>query len=305
MTLMPLGEFAPSLVESCLRSNGICIAISSFVCRIRSDTGLLSEPLLRLYSSYPASIDDNLLVDFEIDVRSTLSRHGREVEFRWEGKSPFPPLPLSQTHPLFEWGLNWAIATLSGSDIVIHSAVVEKNGVALALPGDPGAGKSTLCAMLALSDWRLLSDELTIIDRQTLKVRAIPRPISLKDQSIRLIKARFPDVYLTEPISETRKGDIAYAKPHDQAVMNADLQAPIGIIIFPQYQADAALEITPITKAYALAQLLDNTFNVGLLGKEGFADAANALSNAKCFEVTYSSFDELLPWLNAECLSTS
>jgi HprK-related kinase A len=305
MTLMPLGEFAPSLVENSLRSSGICIAIGTFVCRVYSDTGLLSEPLLRLYSSYPASIDSNFLVDFEIDVRSIRSRHGREAEFRWEGKSPFPPLPLSQTHPLFEWGLNWAIATLSGSDIVVHSAVVEKNGVALALPGDPGAGKSTLCAMLALSDWRLLSDELTIIDRQTLKVRPIPRPISLKDQSIRLIKARFPDVYLTEPISETRKGDIAYAKPDDRAVLDSDLQVPIGIIIFPQYQADAALEVTPISRAYALAQLLDNTFNVGLLGKEGFADAANALTNAKCFEVTYSSFDELLPWLNAQCLSTS
>jgi HprK-related kinase A len=305
MTLMPLGEFAPTLVENSLRGSGVCIAVGTFLCRIHSDTGLLSEPLLRLYSSYPASIDCNLLVDFEIDVRSIRSRHGREVEFHWEGKSPFPALPLSQTHPLFEWGLNWAIATLSGSDIVIHSAVVEKNGIALALPGDPGAGKSTLCAMLALSDWRLLSDELTIIDRQTLKVRSIPRPISLKDQSIRLIKTRFPDTYMTEPISETRKGDIAYAKPHDSAVLNVDQQAPIGMIIFPQYQAGSPLEVVPISKAYALAQLLDNTFNVGLLGKEGFADAAQALANAKCFEVTYSSFDELLPWLDTQCRATS
>lgn len=123
---MPLGEFAPTLVENSLRGSGVCIAVGTFLCRIHSDTGLLSEPLLRLYSSYPASIDCNLLVDFEIDVRSIRSRHGREVEFHWEGKSPFPALPLSQTHPLFEWGLNWAIATLSGSDIVIHSAVVEK-----------------------------------------------------------------------------------------------------------------------------------------------------------------------------------
>src|SRR5574343_1918909 len=102
MIMMPLGEFAPSLVESSLRNNGIFISIGSFACRIRSDTGLLSEPLLRLYSSYPASIDDNLLVDFEVDVRGILSRHGRAVEFRWEGKSPFPPLPFSQAHPLFE-----------------------------------------------------------------------------------------------------------------------------------------------------------------------------------------------------------
>lgn len=305
MTLMPLGEFSPLLVENSLRGSGICISVGTFLCRIQSDTELLSEPLLRLYSSYPASIDRDILVDFEIEVRSVRSRLGREVEFHWEGKSPFPPLPLSQTHPLFEWGLNWAIATLSGCDIVIHSAVVEKNGIALALPGDPGAGKSTLCAMLALSDWRLLSDELTIIDRQTLKVRPIPRPISLKDQSIRLIKNRFPDAFLTEPISETRKGDIAYAKPPHSAVLDVDLQAPLGMIIFPQYQAGSALEVTPISKAYALGQLLDNTFNVGLLGKEGFADAAQAIANAKCFEVTYSSFDELLPWLNAQCLITS
>lgn len=304
MKSVNLGEFSPAAIESSLRRSGICIEIGSFICRIFSNTGLLAEPLHQLYSAYPATLDTEILVDFEINLRKTRNLASKEVEFIWEGKSPFPSLPLSQTHPLFEWGLNWAIATLSGNDIVIHSAVVEKNGKALVLPGDPGSGKSTLCAALALSDWRLLSDELTIIDRQTLKVRPIPRPISLKDQSIRLIKALHPENFFTEPVSETRKGDIAYAKPGDEAVTAVNEQVPIGLILFPQYQATSDLEVTPISRAFALAKLLENTFNVGLLGKEGFVDAARAVAEADCYEIAYSSFDELIPWLNSECLCT-
>lgn len=301
MNFPPLGELAPSTIEASLRGQGICIEVGPFLCRITSDTGLLSKPLHQLYSAYPASLSAEILVDFEISLRRTGHPFNRQVEFFWEGKSPFPTLPLSQTHPLFEWGLNWAIATLSGNDIVIHAAVVEKNGYALVLPGDPGAGKSTLCAALALSDWRLFSDELTIIDRQTLTVRPVPRPISLKDGSISLIQSRFANVQMTEAIGETRKGDIAYAKPYDDAIQKTDRPAPIGTILFPKYRAGATLETLPTTNAFALAKLLENTFNVGLLGKEGFIDTAKAIANARCFDITYSSLDELLPWLNSEC----
>lgn len=301
MNFAPLGELAPSMIEASLRGQGICIEVGPFLCRITSDTGLLSKPLHQLYSAYSASLSAEILVNFEISLRRAGHPFSRQVEFFWEGKSPFPTLPLSQTHPLFEWGLNWAIATLSGNDIVIHAAVVEKNGFALVLPGDPGAGKSTLCAALALSDWRLLSDELTIIDRQTLTVRPMPRPISLKDGSISLIQSRFANVQMTEAISETRKGDIAYAKPYDDAVRKTDRLAPIGTILFPKYRAGATLETLPTTNAFALAKLLENTFNVGLLGKEGFIDTAKAIANARCFDITYSSLDELLPWLNSEC----
>jgi HprK-related kinase A len=303
MKLAPLSDLAPATIESSLRDHGVCIQVGTFLCRITSDTGLLAAPLQLLYSAYPASLDPDILVDFEICLRRTRHLFGKEVEFIWEGKSPFPTLPLSQTHPLFEWGLNWAVATLSGNDIVIHAAVVEKDGVALVLPGDPGAGKSTLCAALALSDWRLLSDELTIIDRRTLMVNPVPRPISLKDRSIRLIRDRFPAIEMTEPITETRKGDIAYAKPDNIAVLRTDHAVPIGLILFPQYQAGAALEINQISNGLALAKLLENTFNVGLLGKEGFIDTAKAIAGARCFEITYSSFDELLPWLS-ECHAT-
>lgn len=301
MNFVPLGGFPRTVIESGLRRGGICLDVGTFRFRVRSNCAFLADPLYQLYAAYPASLNTTDLVDFEIELRRKRKFRSPEVEFIWEGKSPFPPLPISQTHPLFEWGLNWVIATLSGNDVVIHSAVVEKNGWALILPGDPGSGKSTLCATLALNDWRLLSDELTIIDRSTLSVRPIPRPISLKDQSIRLVQSIFPNNYLTKPISDTRKGDIAYAKPCNRSVQAVNQTAPIGMILYPRYRPKSSLEITPISKAFALAKLLENTFNVGLLGKEGVVDAAKAISCAKCFQITYSRFDDLLPWLNNEC----
>jgi len=73
------------------------------------------------------------------------------------------------------------------------------------------------------------------------------------------------------------------------------------MILYPRYKPESPLEITPISKAFALAKLLENTFNVGLLGKQGVVDAARAIDNAKCFQISYSRFDDLLPWLNNEC----
>ena len=64
--------------------------------------------------------------------------------------------------------------------LIIHAAVVERNGFALLLPAPPGSGKSTLCAGLIHHGWRLLSDELALIDPETATLQAIPRPVSLK-----------------------------------------------------------------------------------------------------------------------------
>jgi len=75
---------------------------------------------------------------------------------------------------------------------MLHAAVLEKNGRAVVLPGDPGAGKSTLTAALMLSGWRLLSDEITLVDRDDGLLVGLARPVSLKNASIDVIQRAFP-----------------------------------------------------------------------------------------------------------------
>ena len=135
-------------VERCLRGDGLCLHVASFRCLIRSNTGLLSSPFKMLYQDYLVETSITGFFDFCIRLKKVRKNFWSpwEVEFDWEGNSPFPPLLLAHTHPLFEWGLNWCVATASGLEIVIHSAVVERDGIALVFPGQAGSGKSTLCA---------------------------------------------------------------------------------------------------------------------------------------------------------------
>lgn len=288
-------------IEGALKGQGLGLELHGFRCVVSSDTGLLAAKIHQLYAGYQASLSPEGFYDFRISVdRVRRPFRSTEVEFFWEGTSPFPPLPFEQTHPLFEWGLNWCIATASGCDIVVHSAVIERNGKALVLPGHPGSGKSTLCADLALGKFRLLSDELTIIDPHDRHVRPFPRPISLKNNSIDLIAKRHPSALVTKRITDTRKGDIAYVPPPSASLV-APSAVPIGWIVFPQYSANSRTEITPITRANAFARLLENAFNVDLIGQTGYIAFAESIAQAECFDLRYSDLDEVSLWLDELC----
>ncbi len=301
-----MGELSTPEVEQSLRGAGLGLGVASFRCWVRSDTGLLASPLRQLYQDYPVDLTPSGFYDFRINLARTRSLPWKphEVVFDWEGRSPYPALPLAQAHPLFEWGLNWCVATASGGHTVIHSAVVERDGLALVLPGQPGAGKSTLCAALALQGWRLLSDELTIVSQADGLVQAVPRPISLKGDSIALIGQHYPHADITAPVAGTHKGHVAYARAPGPAVAASFQAAPIGHVVFPRFSQGLELAYEPLTRAAALTELMKHTFNVGLLGSEGFTALAHAIGNAKCYAVDYGDLPSILQWVDATCRPT-
>ena len=303
MNSIPMGELSERDIEQRLLAEGLSLQVASFRCLVRSDTGLLSTPLRLLYRDYCVDTVPSGIYDFQIRLARTRSNFWKpwEVEFDWEGSSPFPTLPLAHTHPLFEWGLNWCVATASGRHTVIHSAVVERGGQALLLPGRPGSGKSTLCAALALGGWRLLSDELTIVSQSDSMVQAVPRPISLKGESIDLIGDRFPSADMTVPVKDTHKGAIAYARAPSQAVASSQQSAPIGYVVFPRFKAGVELAFEPLSRASALTELMQNTFNVGMLGASGFEALARAMAGAQCYAVEYGDLASILNWVDSTC----
>lgn len=307
MSLTLAHQFSELQISQALQGDGFGLEIASFRCLIRSDTQSLVPALPKLYRDYPAHLSSGGFYDFRINLNKIRSHVWSpwEVEFDWEGSSPFPPLPLAHAHPLFEWGLNWCVATASGAQTVIHSAVVERSGLALVLPGSPGSGKSTLCAALALTDWRLLSDELTIVSQVDGRVQPLPRPISLKNQSIDIIQQNFPTAEITPPVVATHKGAIAYVRPPSRAVAASGMPVPIGFIVFPKFVAGAKLDFEPLTRAEALSELMENTFNVGLLGAEGFASLARAIAHAKCYAVEYGDLASIMHWVDTTCRPAS
>jgi HprK-related kinase A len=249
-----------------------------------------------MYADFPLH-DSDQHIDFHIalDRPRTLRRWLRpQVRFLLDGHAPFQPLPLDQSFPMFEWGLNWCVSAHANSFLMIHAAVVERGGVAAILPAPPGSGKSTLCAALVQHGWRLLSDELALVRLDDGAIVPMARPVSLKNGSIDLMRRFAPGAVLSTPVSDTVKGTVAHLKPPADSVARGGQACRPGWIVFPRYQAGACATMAPLPRAHAFMQVADNAFNYSTLGARGFAALADVVDASDCFEFTYSALADAL-----------
>jgi HprK-related kinase A len=270
--------------------------IPPFVVRVRSPFAAVHQHLQHFYAGYPRAAPDGF-VDFDIGLHPGrgLRRYWKpQVRFLLDGTDPFYPLPAAQSAPLFEWGLNWCVAQRALGYLVMHAAVVARGGRAIMMPGFPGAGKSTLCASLVLlAGWRLLSDELAILDPADGGVRAHPRPVSLKNRSIDLVRG-FPGSRLGPVYRDTRKGDITHAACPDASVAQAGEPAQVAWVIFPRFEHEAPPRIEEISRAEAFALISEQSFNQERMGATGFQALCDLLSGARCFDIVYGSTEDAL-----------
>jgi HprK-related kinase A len=193
---------------------------------------------------------------------------------------------------MLEWGLNWCVSMHAHHYLIIHAAVVEKNGLAAILPAPPGSGKSTLTAGLVLSGWRLLSDELTLIDRKSGMIHALPRPVSLKNQSIDVIRQFAPDAFINRASHDTAKGTVAHMRPPKDSVQRQHEPARPAWVVFPKWEADADTLMTPRSKAETFMFLAQNAFNYSHLGADGFRVGTALIEQAGCYDFRYSRLKE-------------
>jgi HprK-related kinase A len=232
--------------------------------------------------------------DYHVEIRQPLLRRWLRPQavFLFDGYAPFLPGPKRHASPMLEWGLNWVVATTAHQYLIIHAAVVERNGMALLLPAPPGSGKSTLCAGLAFRGWRLLSDELALVRPDTGQIVALARPISLKNESIDVIRRFAPDAVMGPPTEGSIKGTIVLVKPPTASIDRIDTTAEPRWIVFPRYQAGAAIQFTERGKAGALIQLGESAMNYNILGELGFSAISELVERCDVGDFVYSDLEE-------------
>lgn len=293
---MLVRDFSAPQLRARLRGTGLRLRTGPVVNLIRTRVPAVERGIALHYAAHPVE-DDAGFADFDVRVEAPRSLRAwlrPQVYFHFDGDSPFNPLPGDQGFPMLEWGLNWCVSSLCHQFITLHAAVLERDGHALVLPAPSGSGKSTLCAGLAFHGWRLLSDELTLIDPGDLSVTPLPRPISLKNASIEVIARAAPQAAIGPPVHDTIKGTVAHVRPPEVAVRRAGEKARPGWVVLPRYVADAPARLTTLPKARAMMQLIDNCFNYAVHGVRGFRGLADFVDRSDCFEFTYSSLSEAI-----------
>jgi HprK-related kinase A len=287
---MPAPSFPSGLWPE---TKDIYLRTGPFTTHLRTAIASLIDEIHALYA--PEQITPAVeFADFHIKVDAPFLRrwYRPKARFVFDGERPFQPLPIDQALPIFEWGLNWCVATYAHQFLVLHAAVIAKGERAVIMPGAPGAGKSTLTAGLVSRGWRLLSDELTLISPATGLISGMGRPISLKNQSIEVIRGFVPSARISREAHDTGKGRVALLKAPSASVAQLGQQARAEWIIFPKYLSGspAALERRP--KAPTMFSFLNNCFNYGLHGRQGFDALASVVDACQCYHFTYADLNE-------------
>jgi HprK-related kinase A len=297
--MLTVGRLQPGELRASLR-DGLTLRTGPFAYRIHSSCPAVAAGLATLYAEFEVESGQGI-ADFHVHVQPVggLRRWlGPQVEFRLDQHSPFLPLPADHAFALLEWGMNWCLASQANHYLLFHAAVLEKNGQCLVMPGDPGAGKSTLTAALMLSGWRLLSDEMAMIDRDDGSITPLARPVSLKNQSIDVIRGFSPQAVLGQAALDTHKGTVSHLRPSAASVRGRLRPARPTQLIFPRWRAGAATQLTPVPKARAFERLAGHAFNYSLLGRLGFELTAALVDASQCWDFSYSDLADGLAALD-------
>lgn len=288
-----------------LSTVGLHLRTGLFTTWVRSDHHDLVADFKDLYQDYPlrtaSGIDD-------LSVALWRSRKPRywfrpHVEAAIEEARIFDPQPSRFATLLLESCLNWAFGLYLSRYLLLHAAVVERDGMAIIMPGPSGSGKSTLCAALAVRGWRLLSDEIAIVRPEDCMLIPNPRPISLKNKAIDLMQGFAPDAHFSQRHFGTGKGTISFMRADKRDVARGDELAVPSLVIFPRYSADATgvPRFEAVDRIKSFMGLVDQSINYDGLHRQGFDAISCLVERCDAFELEFADIDAAVDTLYDAC----
>ncbi|MEK6636453.1 MAG: HprK-related kinase A [Pseudomonadota bacterium] len=262
--------------------------------RIGSDWRAPVDAVDALYRDYPAPA--SLIPDYTVRLEAAkFARRLIRPSVAICGDYTLPEaVPQSLAHGLIsaEMAMNLQMALGERRFLLLHASSVEKGGKVLIMTGESGSGKSTLSALLASRGWRFMGDEFALIDPLTGDVCPFPRPISLKNEAIGVMRGMLPATRFGPLQADTAKGDICHLIPDDAAIAAMHNPAPPALILFPAYGLPC--DIRPVGKSEAFVRLTQASTNYTALGEAGFDALARLVKNVPIGAIDYPDTDTAL-----------
>lgn len=200
---------------------------------------------------------------------------------------------------MLEWGMNWCISEYASDRLILHAATVAKDGFATLISGNSGSGKSTLACALMLEGYRLLTDELSLINLDSSTVTPFVRPVSLKEKSIKVIKNRYANSEFGVSAFATHKGTVSHCKPSEKSWQTKLDDAHIKHIIFPKYSANCKeLSVTEIAPLEVFNLLNAQSFNINILGVEAIRVLQNLSESCAAYCIEYNDLSSAVDFID-------
>jgi hypothetical protein len=159
------------------------------------------------------------------------------------------------------------------------------------LPGAQGSGKSSLTAALSHRGYRYFTDEVALIERDTLEVPPMPLSLCVKSTGWDLMARYYPGVATVPTHRRMDSKIVRYLPPPSGAAHGAS--RPVSHIIFPRYAADAETDLQLLARTEALRRLMEECLAISQrLTKENVFQLVKWLAHIDCYALTFSSLDQ-------------
>lgn len=283
-------------LERRLRGEGLRLDTGAFTSRVQIELAHVVDEFAEMYADYPF-VDAPGIDDFHVRIAapSLARRYFRPQAQSWvDGVDMMVPLPVEHGFPAFESSLNLAVATGDMIPIVVHSAVVERDGRALIMPAPSGSGKSTLCAALCWRGWRLMSDEMAVFCYEDGQLLPNPRPVSLKNRAAEVISSFEPQARMSRIYRNTNKGDVAYMQAPADSVRRSREKADPALVVAPVYRDGAPVSVRALPRTEGFRWLINNSVNYSSTLRTGFDILTGVIERCGVYSMIYSNLDEAI-----------
>ena len=146
--------------------------------------------------------------------------------------------------------------SVADASAVLHAGTFVVDGIAVAVSGTSGAGKSTTVAAASLQGHSFLSDEVCAIDPATTVVRAYHRPIGIRAGGAAALGLEIP----------VHHDDYAFVYPWRVSIAGVLAEpAPLGLVAFV-HRRPGDVQVVQLSPADALVRLATNS--LAAIGRE-------------------------------------
>ncbi len=245
----------------------------------------IAEHFHRYYHSYEVYVPAADSFRIEVVIKRSWRSLRRYYHIRTNEREQCILKNAKSVLPFIEWTTNALVAKFLPNFYQVHAASMSRDGVGAIIAGSPGQGKSTLAAGLLARGWSYLSDEFGLINPDSHQLEAFPKAMCLKVGSFApVLKLGLP-LDVNRVLHKGSKGPVSLLDP--LAVRPDAVSAPcrVGAIVFPQYVAGAAPAIERISRARAVFELIQASFNFTKFRGTGLALLADIARQAECVQL--------------------
>ncbi|WP_353473911.1 hypothetical protein PVT71_18455 [Salipiger sp. H15] len=241
-------------------------------------------PCFAHLSVAPRRADDHIVVQRDGDLIG-MARRGEDIDWVAPHEA-VPLLKIKMTEVLFD----------HTQHIMLHAALLERNGRGLLLLGDAGAGKSTLATALEEAGFALLSDDIVLLAR-TGEVAALPFPVTLKEGSWALLGHRRDEI---EGAAEHRRPDALNVR---YLGLTSDVGwKSVGWVLKLDRRQDGAASVEELTLSVTFAALLGAAWSgEEAMSPEVFEAMTGCLDGAEAGRLEYSDLPRALEAVSRFC----